>query len=59
MEQFNQFLSGLDRAQLIRWTAIYLLVYAVVNACGGLLLGVASGLAAGFGAVTRRGSERN
>jgi hypothetical protein len=48
----NQFLSGVDRAQIVRWTAIYLLIYAIINACGGLLLGIAGGLAAGAGAIT-------
>lgn len=48
----NQWLSGVNRAQLIRWTAIYLLVYAVVNACGGIVFGIAGGLAAGVGAMS-------
>ncbi len=48
----NQWLSGVNRAQLIRYTAIYLLVYAVINACGGILLGIAGGLAAGVGAMS-------
>ncbi len=48
----DQFLSGVSRASIIRWTAVYLIIYAVVNACGGLVLGIAGGLAAGVGAVT-------
>ncbi len=48
----DQFLSGVSRASIIRWTAIYLIIYAVVNACGGLVLGIAGGLAAGVGAMT-------
>ena len=52
MEQFNQFLSGLDRKQIVRWTAIYLVIYAVIGACGGLALGIVGGLAAGVGALS-------
>ncbi len=52
MEQFNQFLSRLNRSQIIRWTAIYLLIDAIINGCGGLLLALAGGLAAGVGAIT-------
>ena len=48
----EQFLSGVSRASIIRWTAIYLMIDAVVNACGGLVLGIAGGLAAGVGAMT-------
>jgi hypothetical protein len=40
----NQMLSGVDRSQIIKATAIYLLVYAVLNSCGGVL--------ALFGALT-------
>lgn len=48
----NEWLSRVDRAQIIRATAIYLIIYAVVNACGGLVFGLVGGLAAGVGVVT-------
>lgn len=48
----QQFLEGMDRARIIRWTAIYMVIYAIVNACGGLVLGIAGGLAAGVGALS-------
>ncbi len=47
----NRFLEGVDRASMLKWTAIYLVVYAVLNACGGLVFGVLGGLAAGVGAL--------
>jgi hypothetical protein len=53
----EQWLSGVDRASLIKWTAIYLVVYAVINACGGILLGIAGGLAAGVGVIAGTTSE--
>jgi len=52
MEQFNQFLSGLDRNQIVRWTAIYLVIYALIGACAGLAFGVLGALSAGVGAMT-------
>lgn len=45
----NQFLSGVDRVSLIKGTALYLIIYAVFNACGGVALSILSGLAAGAG----------
>lgn len=48
----NDFLSGVSRDTIVRMTAIYLLVYAVVNACGGIVFGLAGGLFAGVGAMT-------
>lgn len=55
----DQFLSGVSRASIIRWTAIYLVIDVVVNACGGLVLGIAGGLAAGVGAVTAASGINN
>jgi hypothetical protein len=52
MEQFNQFLSGLNRAQIIRWTAIYLAIYVVINSCAGLVFGLLGALSATAGALT-------
>lgn len=46
----NRFLEGVDRASMVKWTAVYLAVYAVLNVCGGLVFGVLGGLAAGVGA---------
>lgn len=48
----SQFLSGVDRAQLIRWTAFYLLAFAVVNVCGGIAFGILGGLSAGVSILT-------
>lgn len=45
----NQFLSGVDRVSLIKGTALYLIIYAVFNACGGIALSILGGLAAGAG----------
>ncbi len=49
----NQMLSGVDRAQIIKVTAIYLLIYGILNSClgilaaiGGAVLGAAGGLTA-------------
>ncbi len=36
----NNALKGINRASLIRWTAIYLLVYALLHACGSLVFGL-------------------
>jgi len=52
MEQFNQFLSGLDRARIVRWTAIYLAIYVVINSCAGLVFGLVGALSATAGALT-------
>ena len=41
----NQFLSGVDRVSLIKATALYLIIYAVFNACGGVAFGILGGLA--------------
>ena len=53
----NRFLAGVDRASLIKGTAVYLIVYAVINACGGLVFGLLGGLssAAGVEGVTTTG----
>ena len=48
----SEFLSGLDRKQIIRWTAVYLVIYAVIGACGGLVLGIVGALSVGVGALT-------
>lgn len=48
----SQLLSGVDRAQIIRGTAFYLIFYAVINACGGLFFGIIGGYAATVGAIT-------
>ena len=56
MNQLNEWLSGVDRSSIIRWTAIYLVVYAVVNACGGLVLGLVGGLAAGASVIVSQSS---
>ncbi len=48
----EQFLSGVSRASIIRWTAIYLVIDVVVNACGGLVFGIAGAVAAGASAMT-------
>jgi len=48
----KEFLDGLDRERIVRWTAIYLVIYVVVNACLGLVLGVVGALAAGVGAMS-------
>lgn len=48
----NEWLSGVDRAQIIRWTAIYLLAYAVINICGGIAFGILGGLTAGVSVLT-------
>jgi hypothetical protein len=47
----EQRLSGVDRSSIIKLTAIYLLIWAILNACGGILLGIAGGLAAGAGVL--------
>jgi hypothetical protein len=52
MEQVNQFLSGLNRAQIVRWTAIYLAIYVVINSCAGLVFGVVGALSATAGALS-------
>lgn len=45
----NQFLNGVDRISLVKGTALYLIIYAVFNACGGIALSILGGLAAGAG----------
>ncbi len=55
----DQFLSGVSRASIVRWTAIYLVIDMVVNACGGLVLGIAGGLAAGASAITAASGVNN
>ena len=52
MNQLNEFLSRLDRKQIIRWTAIYLVIYAVLGACAGLAFGILGALSAGVGALS-------
>lgn len=49
----NQMLSGVDRNQIIKVTAIYLLIYGILNSClgilaavGGAMLGLAGGVTA-------------
>jgi hypothetical protein len=53
----EQRLSGVDRSSIIKLTAIYLVVYAVLNACGGILLGIVGGLAAGAGVFVGTSEE--
>lgn len=48
----NEFLKDVNRAQLIRYVAIYMLVAGVLTLCGGLALTVAGGLGGLFGAGT-------
>ncbi len=55
----NQFLAGVDRNQIIKVTAIYLLIYGILNSCigvlagiGGAVLGAAGGFTAATGAAT-------
>ncbi len=52
MEQFKQFLDGLNRAQVVRWTAIYLAIYVLLNSCAGLVFGMVGALSAAAGALT-------
>ena len=48
----KEFLDGLDRARIVRWTAIYLAIYVVINSCAGLVFGLVGALSATAGALT-------
>ncbi len=48
----NEFLSSLNRERIVRWTAIYLVIYVIINLCAGLVFGVVGGLSAAAGALT-------
>jgi hypothetical protein len=50
--QLNDMLKGVDRSTIIKVVAIYLVIYAVVNVCGGIaftMLGALSGVGAALG----------
>ena len=47
----NQFLSGVDRVSIIKATAIYLVIYAIINSCGGILLGIGGAVLGGAGGL--------
>jgi hypothetical protein len=50
--QLNDMLKGVDRSTIIKGVALYLVIYAVVNVCGGIaftLMGALSGVGAALG----------
>lgn len=50
LKPVNDAIANLDRAQLVRWVAIYMLVAGIFSLCGGLaIMGV--GTLAGFGGL--------
>lgn len=51
MNQINDMLKGVDRKTIIQGTAIYMLVYAVLNVCGGVLFGIIGAMSAGIGVL--------
>jgi hypothetical protein len=51
MNQLNTLLKDVDREQIVRGTAIYMLVYSLLNICGGVLFGVVGAMTAGIGAI--------
>lgn len=60
MNAFNEFLRTLDRAQLIRYVSIYMLVVGIVAFCGGALAfigGAFAGVGGALGAVALSESQ--
>jgi uncharacterized membrane protein (DUF2068 family) len=54
----NQFLRGADRGFIVNLTALYLVVYAVINACGGVGLTLLGGFAgSGFTGILDRDAD--
>jgi hypothetical protein len=45
--QLSQMLSGVDRSTIIKGVALYLVIYAVVNVCGGILFTLVGALTSG------------
>jgi len=62
VNQINDLLKNVDRASIVRGTAIYMLVYSLLNICGGVLFGIIGAMSAGIGvlgaaASTEAGSQ--
>ncbi|MFO7323987.1 MAG: hypothetical protein DIU68_019840 [Chloroflexota bacterium] len=47
----NAFIASIDRSTLIRAVAVYLLAYALLNVCAGLVMAIAGGFAGIMGAT--------
>lgn len=52
MNQINDLLKNVDRPQIIKGTAIYLLVYGLLNVCGGIVFSLLGAFSATMGAVS-------
>jgi len=50
----NEILRGIDRSGLVKGVAVYLVIYAILNVCGGLALTITGVLGVGGAAVLQQ-----